>query len=49
MSETQAAEFITKELQEYAWTSTENRLPYDKNHLFFDEPLVRSADGDDRL
>jgi epoxyqueuosine reductase len=49
MSEIRAAECITKEMQEYARTSTENRLPYDKNHFFFDEPLVRFADGDDRL
>lgn len=49
MSETQAAESITKEIQEYTRTSTENRLPYDKNQPFFDQPLVRFADGDDPL
>jgi hypothetical protein len=29
--------------------SAENRFPYDKNRLFFDEPLLRFADGDEPL
>ena len=49
MSESQAAECVTREIQEYTRTSTENRLPYDRGYMFFDEPLVRFADGDDRL
>lgn len=49
MSEARAAECITNEMQEYTRTSTDNRLPYDKSYPFFDEPLVRFADGDDPL
>jgi epoxyqueuosine reductase QueG len=49
ISETQAAEFITREIKEFARTSPENRLPYDKNYVNFDEPLVRFANGEDTL
>lgn len=49
MPERHAAEFLINEIREYTRTSTENRFPYDKNLLIFDEPLVRFADGDDPL
>ena len=47
MSETQATEFIKNEITEFARIRPENRLPYDKNYVIFDTPLVRFANGDD--
>jgi epoxyqueuosine reductase len=49
LSESQAAEIITKEIRDFAKSAPENRLPYDKDYLIFDEPLVRFAGGEDGL
>jgi len=49
LSREQAALVITKEIKEFAKVSPENRLPYNKDYMIFDEPVVRFASGDDPI
>ncbi len=48
-SETEAAQFIEEEIREFARTSPANRMPLTRDHVIFDEPLVKFADGDDPI
>lgn len=43
------AQFIIDEIRSFARTSPANLMPFNKDHLIFDEPLVAFADGDDPI
>jgi len=43
------AQFIEQEIKAFARTSPLNRMPFIKDHIIFDEPLVKFADGDDPI
>ncbi len=43
------AQFIEEEIKEFARTSPLNRLPFIKDYVIWDEPLVKFADGDDPI
>ncbi len=43
------AQFLEQEIKTFAGTSPANRLPFNKDYIIFDEPLVRFADGDDPI
>ncbi len=44
-----AAQFVEQEIRSFAATSPLNRLPFDRDYIIFDQPLVRFADGADPL
>ena len=44
-----AADFIEKEIKSFTRHSPLNRMPAPDNDIFFDEPLVQFADGDDPI
>ncbi|MDD5288752.1 MAG: hypothetical protein PHY28_06565 [Dehalococcoidales bacterium] len=46
---TKMAQFIKKEIKSFVRNSPLNRLPDSNDRPFFDEPLVKFADGDDKL
>ena len=48
-SQAGAARFVEQEIKEFTRTSPLNRLPFDKDYLIFDQPLVNFADGDDPI
>ena len=48
-SGTEASQFIEEEIKEFARTSPANRMPLTRDHIIFDEPLVKFADGDDPI
>ena len=48
-SQIEPAQFIEQEIKAFARTSTANRMPFIKDYIIFDEPLVRFADGDDSI
>lgn len=41
-----AARFVEEEIKAFLRTSPLNRLPFDRDHIIWDEPLVNFADGD---
>jgi len=43
------AQFIEEEIKAFARTSPANRMPFSKDHIIFDEPLVKFADGNDPI
>lgn len=43
------SDYIEREIKSFVRNSPLNRMPDDKNQPFFDEPLVKFADGDDAL
>ena len=43
------AQFIEEEIKAFARTSPLNRMPFIKDNIIFDEPLVKFADGDDPI
>ncbi|MBA7478337.1 Epoxyqueuosine reductase [subsurface metagenome] len=43
------AQFIIEEVRSFARTSPANRMPFTRDHLIFDEPLVAFADGEDSI
>jgi len=43
------AKFINEEIKSFARTSPANRMPFNKDSVIFDEPLVKFADGDDPI
>jgi len=45
--QTEPAQFIEEEIKAFARTSPLNRMPFIKDDIIFDEPLVKFADGDD--
>jgi len=47
--QTEAAEYIEREIREFARTSPANRMPPGQDFAIFDEPLVRFTDGDDPI
>ncbi len=46
---TEPAKFVEGEIKTFGGTSPTNRLSFIKNHIIFDEPLVKFADGDDPI
>ncbi len=47
--QTEPAQFIDQEIKAFASTSPLNRLSFIEDHIIFDEPLVKFADGDDPI
>ncbi len=47
--QTEPAQFIEQEIKAFAHTSPLNRMPFIKDRIIFDEPLVKFADGDDPI
>jgi len=47
--EMETAQFIEQEIKEFVRTSPANRIPFIKDYIIFDEPLVKFADGDDTI
>ncbi len=47
--QTNPAQFIEGEIKEFARTSPLNRLPFIKDYVIWDEPLVKFVDGDDPI
>ena len=47
--QTESAQFIEKEIKAFVRTSFLNRMPFIKDYIIFDEPLVKFADGDDPI
>ena len=47
--QTNPAQFIEEEIKEFTLTSPLNRLPFIKDYVIWDEPLVKFADGDDPI
>ncbi len=43
------AQFIEQEIRTFVCTSSLNRIPFIKDHIIFDEPLVKFADADDPI
>ncbi|MBA7569730.1 hypothetical protein ES708_11471 [subsurface metagenome] len=48
-SETEAAQLIEEAIREFVRISPANRMPLSKDHIIFDEPLLKFADGDDPI
>ena len=47
--QTEPAQFVEQEIKEFVRTSPANRLSFIKDHIIWDEPLVKFADGDDPI
>ena len=47
--QTEPAQFIEQEIKAFTVTSPANRMPFDRDEIIFDEPLVGFADGDDAI
>ncbi len=47
--QTEPAKFIEQEIKAFAGTSQANRMPSTREHVIFDKPLVRFADGGDPI
>ena len=43
------AQAIQDDIREFVRTSPLNRMPSTREHVVFDRPLVRFADGDDSI
>jgi len=47
--QTEPAQFIEQAIKAFARTNPLNRMPFIKDYIIFDEPLVKFADGDDPI
>ena len=47
--QTEPTQFIEHEIKAFAHTSPLNRLPFIKDYIVWDEPLIKFADGDDPI
>ena len=47
--QTEPAQFVEDAIKTLASTSPVNRMPFNRDEIIFDEPLVGFADGDDAI
>ena len=49
MLESNPADFVEQEIKGFVRTSADNRLPFMRDYIMWDEPIIGFADGDDRI